>query len=376
MAMSIRLFSGDVAEVGGSLKVKAVFDIDSDTEIWNGNISLFTKLPCGNELTVANSNIFCEGELKKGEYVRSRELVISRRVVPSIPNKVSYFLRAILSMKKPGTREEEWRLSSEKPVTLLARVFAEATPVSMNIKGMSFSLEKDTFKPGEEIKLKYSVQNVRTMKVDLIHESNITCACPRYKTVCAYVKRHPKEKVLSVEELNPGSGVVTIKIPAYAEPSYNYLWEPPEVTFWSLVFGAYSRWYLEVECLRTSGESVMFQIPINVVTEERVVEKIFEEAAEKAKPFKPLDPHSIVISVKREDSKVKFIVKNVSSRVLKGVTVRVNAIKEELFEVKPYVYGIAELLPNEEKSFDYNVQAEKYQVTLEDNEGNIIVKHF
>ncbi|MEM4678820.1 MAG: hypothetical protein QXP17_00795, partial [Candidatus Jordarchaeales archaeon] len=63
--MSIRLFSGDVAEVGGSLKVKAVFDIDSDTEIWNGNISLFTKLPCGNELTVANSNIFCEGELKK-----------------------------------------------------------------------------------------------------------------------------------------------------------------------------------------------------------------------------------------------------------------------------------------------------------------------
>ncbi|MEM4679203.1 MAG: hypothetical protein QXP17_02795, partial [Candidatus Jordarchaeales archaeon] len=309
-------------------------------------------------------------------YVRSRELVISRRVVPSIPNKVSYFLRAILSMKKPGTREEEWRLSSEKPVTLLARVFAEATPVSMNIKGMSFSLEKDTFKPGEEIKLKYSVQNVRTMKVDLIHESNITCACPRYKTVCAYVKRHPKEKVLSVEELNPGSGVVTIKIPAYAEPSYNYLWEPPEVTFWSLVFGAYSRWYLEVECLRTSGESVMFQIPINVVTEERVVEKIFEEAAEKAKPFKPLDPHSIVISVKREDSKVKFIVKNVSSRVLKGVTVRVNAIKEELFEVKPYVYGIAELLPNEEKSFDYNVQAEKYQVTLEDNEGNIIVKHF
>lgn len=357
------------------MKTRTIFSIDNDIEIWGGSISLFTRLPCGNELTVASSDVFCEGVLRKGEYVRLRELIVSRRAVPSIPNKVGYTLRALLSVKKPRTREEEWRTYSESPVTLVARVTAEATPVSMNIKGMTFSLEKDTFKPGEEVKLKYSTQNIRTMTVNLIHEANVQCACPQYRTVCSHIKKQPREKVLSVEEKNPGSGVVTIKIPGYAEPSYNYLWEPPEVTYWSLTFGAYSRWYLEVECVKASGESIRFQIPINVVTEEKIEEKIFEETVEEPKPLsKPLDPGLIAISASRGAPKIKFTIKNNSSTPLKGVTVRISAIKEELFEVKPYIYGVAELLPDEEISLDYEEQAENYQVTLEDNEGNTIVK--
>lgn len=373
--MSIKLSSDGVAEVGGSLKTKTIFTIDTDMEIWSGGLSVLTKLPCGNELTVASSNIFCEGILRKGEYIRSRELIISRRVVPSIPNKVSYTLRASLSVKKTGTREEEWRIQSEKPVILIAKATAESTPVSMNIKGMYFSLEKDTFKPGEEVRLNYSTQNVRTMLVNLIHEANIQCACPRYRTVCAHVKKQPKEKVLSVEERNPGLGFVTIKIPGYAEPSYNYLWEPPEVTYWSLTFGAYSRWYLEVECVKAGGESIKFQIPINVITEEKVEEKIFERPVEESKPLsKLLDPRLIVISMNKGASKTTFTVKNTSTSLLRGVTVCVSAIKEELFEVKPFVQGISELPPNGEISFDYEEQAENYQVTVEDNEGNIIVK--
>ncbi len=373
--MSISLSSDDFTEVGGSLKTRTVFNINEDMEIWGGGISIITKLPCGNELTVASSDIFCEGTLKRGEYVRSRDLIISRRVVPSIPDKVSYTLRASLSVKRPKTREEELRIQSEKPIKLLARVTAEETPVSMNIKGMSFSLDKDTFKPGEEVKLNYSTQNVRTMIVNLIHESNIQCACPQYRTICVHVKRQPKEKVLSVEERNPGSGFVTIRIPGYAEPSYNYLWEPPEVTYWSLIFGAYSRWYLEVECVKASGESIKFQIPINVVTEKKTEEKIFEESMKELKPLsKPLDPHSIIISANKGASKTTITVKNASSNLLRGVTVRVSAIKEELFEVKPFIQGVNELPPSGEISFDYEEQAENYQVTLEDNEGNVIVK--
>ncbi|MBS7287193.1 MAG: hypothetical protein KIH01_00165 [Candidatus Freyarchaeota archaeon] len=373
--MSIKLFSSNVAEIGGSLKTRTIFSIDKDTEIWGGSVSLLTKLPCGNELTVASSDIFCEGVLRKGEYVRLRELIISRRAVPSIPNKVDYTLRALLSVKKLGTREEEWRIYSEIPVTLVARVAAEATPVSLNIKGMTFSLEKDTFEPGEEVKLKYFTQNIRTMTVSLIHEANLQCACPQYRTICSHVKKQSRERILSVEEKNPGSGFVTIKIPGYAEPSYNYLWEPPEVTYWSLTFGAYSRWYLEVECVKASGEAIRFQIPINVVTEEKIEEKLFEETVEEPKPFsKPLDPRLITVSASRGAPKITFIVKNTSSTPLKGVTVRISAIKEELFEVKPYVYGIAELPPNEEISLDYEEQAESYQVTIEDSEGNVIVK--
>ncbi len=375
--MSIKLFSGDVAEVGGALKAKAIFSVDEDTEIWGGNVSLFTKLPCGNELTVANSEVFCEGKLEKGEYVRLRELIISRRVIPSISNKVSYTLRASLLIKRPGTREEEWRIYSEKPVKLLAKTSAEATPVTMNIKGMIFSLDKDAFKPGEEIKLNYSTQNVRLMVVNLVHETNIQCACPQYRNICAYVKKQPREKIFTVEEKNPGSGFVTIKIPGYAEPSYNYLWEPPEVTYWSLTFGAYSRWYLEVECMKAGGESIMFQIPINIVTEEKIEEKFFEEPVEVAKLLsKPLDPGAINATMRKEESKVMFTIRNESNNFLKGVTVRVSGIKEELFEVKPYAYGISELPPNGELSFEYGEQAESYQLTIEDNEGNVIVKRF
>ncbi len=372
--MSIKLFSSNVAEVGGSLKTRVVFDIDEDMEIWWGGFILSTTLPCGNELTVASNEVFCEGVIGKGEYVRSRELIISRRVVPSIPNKVNYTLKAVLSVKKPGTREEERRLSAEKPVTLVAKVAAEPTPVSMSIKGMRFIMDRDTFKPGDEVKLNYFTQNVKVLTVSLIHEANIRCSCPQYRAVCAHVKKQPGEKVMSVEERNPGSGFITLKIPGYAEPSYNYLWEPPEVTYWSLTFGAYSRWYLEVECAMVSGESVKFQIPINVVTEEKIEEHLFEEVAEKFKPLSNLEPQSIEVTMSQGNTTPRFKVKNKSGRTLKGITVRISGIKEELFEVKPYVHGISILLPDQEAEFEYSEKAESYQVTIEDNEGNIITK--
>ncbi|MHA1631958.1 MAG: hypothetical protein ACTSXC_04015 [Candidatus Freyarchaeota archaeon] len=372
--MSIKLFSSNVAEVGGSLKTRVVFDIDEDMEIWWGGFILSTTLPCGNELTVASNEVFCEGVIGKGEYVRSRELIISRRVVPSIPNKVNYTLKAVLSVKKPGTREEERRLSAEKPVTLVAKVAAEPTPVSMSIKGMRFIMDRDTFKPGDEVKLNYFTQNVKVLTVSLIHEANIRCSCPQYRAVCAHVKKQPGEKVMSVEERNPGSGFITLKIPGYAEPSYNYLWEPPEVTYWSLTFGAYSRWYLEVECAMVSGESVKFQIPINVVTEEKIEEHLFEEVAEKFKPLSNLEPQSIEVTMSQGNATPRFKVKNKSGRTLKGITVRISGIKEELFEVKPYVHGISILLPDQEAEFEYSEKAESYQVTIEDNEGNIITK--
>ncbi|MHA1607759.1 MAG: hypothetical protein ACTSWP_09530 [Candidatus Freyarchaeota archaeon] len=373
-SMSIKLFSSNVAEVGGSLKTRVVFDIDEDMEIWWGGFILSTTLPCGNELTVASNEVFCEGVIGKGEYVRSRELIISRRVVPSIPNKVNYTLKAVLSVKKPGTREEERRLSAEKPVTLVAKVAAEPTPVSMSIKGMRFIMDRDTFKPGDEVKLNYFTQNVKVLTVSLIHEANIRCSCPQYRAVCAHVKKQPGEKVMSVEERNPGSGFITLKIPGYAEPSYNYLWEPPEVTYWSLTFGAYSRWYLEVECAMVSGESVKFQIPINVVTEEKIEEHLFEEVAEKFKPLSNLEPQSIEVTMSQGNATPRFKVKNKSGRTLKGITVRISGIKEELFEVKPYVHGISILLPDQEAEFEYSEKAESYQVTIEDNEGNIITK--
>lgn len=377
--MSIELRARDVVAAGSSIRTLTKVDFPNDTKVWWGGVSLLTNLPCGNELTLATGEIFCEGFLESGSYIRERELSVSRRVVPTLIRKnIHYVLRASVSVGKPDKRGEEVKFFTDRPIKIRSEQNFEPNPVSLTIKGMSFSIEKDTVQPGEIIKLNYRTEGLKLLTVNLVNDSNVNCACPKYANVCVHVKKNPPEILTTVEEKNPTQGYLSIRIPQYAEHSYNYFWEPTERTQWSQTLGVYSYWYLDIICTKVTGESIKFQIPINIVLPPMGEEGLFEEAKARGILKGGLLPQSLEVSVKqREKDRLSMFIINNSKQKLKGVTVRVVGIKEELFETVPYMLGVRELPVGKEVELDYefhekNVQS--FQLFFEDNDGNTVSK--
>ncbi|MEM2133596.1 MAG: hypothetical protein Q6366_006045 [Candidatus Freyarchaeota archaeon] len=377
--MSIELRSRDFAVAGSSIRTVTKFDLAEDTKVWWGGVTLLTNLPCGNELPLSTSEIFCEGYLESGTYVRERELSVSRRAVPTLIRKnVHYLIRASLSVGKLDRYGEAFKIVSEKPVKIRSEQRFEPNPVSLTIKGMSFSIEKDAVQPGEVIKLNYKTEGLKLLTVDLVNDSNISCSCPKYAKVCVHIKKSPPEILTTVEEKNPTQGYLSIRVPQYAEHSYNYFWEPTERTQWSQTFGAYSYWYLDITCVKVTGESIKFQIPINIVLPPMEDAGLFEEAKAQSILKGKLLPQSIEVSVEqKEKEKLIIHVTNNARQELRGVTIKVVGIKEELFETAPYMLGIKRLPAGKEVELNYELHeknVQSFQMSFEDNDGNVINK--
>ncbi|MGQ9719702.1 MAG: hypothetical protein ACUVXA_00055 [Candidatus Jordarchaeum sp.] len=377
--MSIELRAKDAAAAGSSVRTVSKFDFAEDTKVWWGGLTLLTNLPCGNELPLATSEIFCEGFLENGTYIRERELPISRRAVPTLIRKnIHYIIKATLSVGRPDRHGEEFKIVAERPIKIRSEQRFEPNPVSLIIKGMSFSIEKDSVLPGEVIKLDYKTEGLKLLTVDLVHDTNINCACPKYAKVCVHIKKNPPEILTTVEEKSPTRGYLSVRIPQYAEHSYNYFWEPTERTHWSQTFGAYSYWYLDVTCTKVTGETIKFQIPINIILPPTGDEGLFEESKAKGIILGKIPPQAIEVLVTQKDkNKLSMHVTNNTKQELKGVTIKVVGIKEELFETASYMLGIKKLPVGKEVELNYkprekNVQS--FQLSLEDNEGNIINK--
>lgn len=377
--MSIEVRAKDSAAAGSSIRTVTKFDLSNYTKVWWGGVVLLTKLPCGNELPLSTSEIFCEGFLENGTYIRERELTVSRRAVPTLIRKnVHYLIRTTLSVGKPEKHDEEFKIVTERPVKIRSEQKFEPNPVSLTIKGMSFSIEKDAVQPGEIIKLNYKTEGLKLLTVNLVHDTNITCSCPKYAKVCVHIKKNPPEVLTTVEEKSPTQGYLSVRIPQYAEHSYNYFWEPSERTHWSQTFGAYSYWYLDITSTKVTGESIKFQIPINIVLPPTMEEGLFEESKARDILKGKISPQSLEVSVeKKEKEKLIMQVTNNTKKELKGVTIRVVGIKEELFETAPYMLGIKALPVGKEVELNYeprekNVQS--FQLSFEDNEGNTINK--
>ncbi len=377
--MSIELRARDFAVAGSSIRTVTKFDLAEDTKVWWGGVTLLTNLPCGNELPLSSSEVFCEGFLESGTYVRERELSVSRRAVPTLIRKnVHYLIRASLSVGKLDRYGEAFKIVSEKPIKIRSEQRFEPNPVSLTIKGMSFNIEKDAVQPGEVIKLNYKTEGLKLLTVDLVNDSNISCSCPKYAKVCVHIKKNPPEILTTVEEKNPTRGYLSIRVPQYAEHSYNYFWEPTERTQWSQTFGAYSHWYLDITCIKVTGESIKFQIPINIVLPPMEEAGLFEEAKAQNILKGKLLPQSIEVSVEqKEKEKLVIHVTNNTKQELKGVTIKVVGIKEELFETAPYMLGIKRLPTGKEVELNYELReknVQSFQMSFEDNEGNVITK--
>ncbi|MFB0562608.1 MAG: hypothetical protein ACETWM_15490 [Candidatus Lokiarchaeia archaeon] len=377
--MSIEVRAKDSAAAGSSIRTVTKFDLANDTKVWWGGASLLTNLPCGNELPLSTSEIFCEGFLENGTYIRERELTVSRRVIPTLIRKnVHYLIRTTLSVGKPDKHGEEFKIVTERSIKIRSEQKFEPNPVSLTIKGMSFNIEKDAVQPGEIIKLNYKTEGLKLLTVNLVHDTNITCSCPKYAKVCVHIKKNPPEVLTTVEEKNPTQGYLSIRIPQYAEHSYNYFWEPTERTQWSQTFGAYSYWYLDITCTKITGESIKFQIPINIVLPPIQEEGLFEESKARGILKGKILPQSLEVSVEqKEKDQLGMHVTNNAKQELKGVTIKVVGIKEELFETAPYMLGIKKLPVGNKVELDYeprekNVQS--FQLSFEDNDGNTINK--
>ena len=380
---AVKVIADTETFVGTSTLVKVIFNLPEDTNIfWAGN-RIYAKRPCGKDIVISKVDVFCEGQLEKGEYIREKSLPISNRVPPTVKDRnLSYRIRSEISMKKPGTRAEEEFFFAETPIHLKAGPLKinESHPVEVSLTGIKIRMEKDQFKPGETLKIDYELGNFKDLEVNLLKDANVTCHCPEFAPTCIHIKPKPPSVEKSTKAKNLTSGTLQISLPSNIENSHRYTWEPPERTRWKDTYGDYVNWVLDVVGTRTSGETVKFQIPITIIRKQTTEDTDLFSAKHTKGPAlkKILVPDSIQFTNQElKEKQIAINIKNNSKEVLQGVTLKVIPIESEFFEMPPYLTGINEWKPASEiqayhKSVGKNIK--NFQILIEDNNGNSINK--
>ncbi|MHA1264735.1 MAG: hypothetical protein ACTSRS_05795 [Candidatus Helarchaeota archaeon] len=382
---AVKLSTEPEAFVGTSTLVKTIFNLPEDTRIYWAGTRIYAKRLCGRDIVISKADIFCEGQLEKGEYIREKTIPISNRVPPSVKERnLNYRIRSEISMIKPETKAEEEFFFSENPIVLKSGPTkpSESNPVNVSLKGIRIHMDKDNFTPGETINIQYELERFKDFEVDLIKDANITCNCPDYAQTCIHIKPHPPVVEQFVKASNLTRGTLQIVLPSFIELSHRYVWEPPVKTRWKETFGDYVNWSLEAIGTRTSGETVKFQIPIYIFPKQTQADlDLFSAKSTTRPPFqKILVPESIeIINSQRDRNSLTLALKNNSKEILKGVTVTITPIESEFFELPPNLTGINRWTPNTEiQAFHRNVaeNIKTFQIHIEDNAGNIINKRY
>ncbi|MFX1293642.1 MAG: hypothetical protein ACFFD2_02105 [Promethearchaeota archaeon] len=369
--------------VGTSTVVKNTFTLPEDAKIFWAGSRIYAKRPCGRDIIISKVDIFCEGQLEKGEYIREKSLPVSNRVPPTVKERnLTYRVKSEISMVKPRTHAEEEFFFAEAPIILKSGLvkFGEPHPVEVSITGAKIHLTKDQFQPGEIIKINYELETFKDLKVDLIKDANISCYCPDYAPKCIHIKLNPPSVEKTVKASNLTAGTLQIPLPSFIELSHHYVWEPPEKTRWKETYGDNVNWLLEVNGTRTSGETVKFQIPITIIGNLTLDDSELFISKQSKEPMlqKIIMPKSIkIINQDINGKKLSIIFKNTSKEVLKGVTVKIIPIESEFFELPPKLTGINEWKPGTEIQAYHNQIGENiknFQILIEDNNGNSINK--
>ncbi|TFG05383.1 MAG: hypothetical protein EU536_02110 [Promethearchaeota archaeon] len=382
---AVKISTEPEAFVGTSTIIKSTFNLSEDTKIyWAGN-RLYAKRLCGRDIVVTKVDIFCEGQLQKGEYIREKTIPVSTRVPPSVKERnLNYRLRSEISMIKPQTKTEEEFFFAENPIYLKASPAkpTESNPVELSLKGIKIHMDKDHFSPGEIINIDYELEKFKAFEVDLVKDANITCNCPDYASTCIHIKPKPPAVETSIKASNLTSGTLQLPLPSFIELSHRYVWEPPEKTRWKETFGDYVNWVIEVIGTMISGESVRFQIPIHIIGKQTPEDiDIFTAKQAIGPAFQNiLVPEAIDITNSQKDQKtLRINLKHKSKEVLNGVTIKITPIESEFFELPPNLTGVNRWEPGTEiTAFHSNIgeNINTIQVLIEDNAGNTVNKRF
>jgi len=270
-----------------------------------------------------------------------------------------------------------------KPIMLWSRPTEtpRSLPANISLKGLTVQLEKDTFTPGEQIKIDLAADNIEMLQLRLTHDANVICKCPNFANICTYMHESPSKTIASanLEGVRKESRY-TLKIPETAEESYFFTWQPSEQTGWYHSLESNSKYYLEIEGHNVFNEKVQVTIPIQISRppEEKWEEPLLVHPEHGALPLSRLamKPKKLMDIMGHEIEGTSLILRarNVADRTLEGVTVKVAGLVEEFFERFPRMIGIASWDQNEEKSLTYEKYSNEiteYQITIEDNKDAI-----
>jgi len=378
---AVKLATEEEAFIGTSAIVQSTFNLLEDTKIFWAGSRISAKRPCGRDIVISKADIFCEGQLEKGSYIREKILPISNRVPPTVKDRnLTYHIRSEINMVKPEKGSEEEYFFAETPILLKAMPIkpSEGAPVSVSLKGIKIEMEKDHFFPGETIKIDYELEKFKDLEVDLVKDANVTCYCPNFAPTCIHIKPKPPSIEDSVKPTLK-SGSLKLNLPSFIELSHRYIWEPPEKTRWKETYGDYVNWMLEIIGTRIN-EIVKFQVPIYIEAEYNSE----DSALFFSKQSKPPALQNILVpdliqtpTYDLDGNKLTITLRNESKKTLLGITVKIVPIESDFFELPPYLTGINEWEPSTEiQAFHRNVKEniKTIQLVVEDNHGNLINK--
>ena len=378
--MLVNLETEKLAKVGIPTTVSTVFNMneieEENIDITWGGVRLYVKRPCNRELVISKTDIFNKGIFENGEYKRIRSLQISKRVVPSINQRISYFIRANLSLINSKSKEEEY-FFGDKEITIKpdeTRITAPH-PIDVKIKGVKINITKDTFKPGDNIEIQYALENYRDLRVELIQDVNTICQCPEFWKQCVHNKKKPPvQKTVSELKNPPSNGKMIIQIPKDAEPSHNYLYEYQISLGVKHRIGDQNSWYLRIEATNFSDEKTQFTVPLYIKKDKEDEFDLFSPPlGEKSKALEGLivtGKEINLINKSIDGNIIKLILKNTSKQNLEGVTVQITGIKSEFFELPPLMVGKVTWKSNGDIEILYDKFSEdvtNFQLKIEDN---------
>ncbi len=331
---------------GSSLKTKITLKLEEPSQMWYGGLEfLADPRPCGTRsFLIVKHDIFCAGEFEPGIYIRERSVKISPRQIPTFPQRKSvYRAKAEVTIKKG---EFDASFVAEAPVVIKIPSTpiqkTEERPVTISLRGLRISLEKDQFKPGDEIPIEFDAnfEELQTLTFSLVKNAQILCDC-HYSKVCSFIRPLPPE-VLDTTKAHGGKGIAKLNIPSNAECTHNYHWASAKKGYSVQSFGDVVHWFVQVSGKKSSGEEVQFNLDFDVIAADK------PEEISLVVPSKDQEESEILIkrhnfdvkSATRVEDGCVFRLGNYGD-IVEGVTIRIAGIKDELFESSPLMFGVA-----------------------------------
>jgi len=372
--------------IGDKLNIRTQFNFEEDTDIlWSG-IRLITNPPCQKEVQVSKEEIFSKGSFEAGKYIREKSILIKTNVVPTIKNRnLNYHLKLILRQPNPLNPEDDLVINKSHDIEIKAKDSGFQAkipkPISFSISGLNILLSKDVFKPGETIKINFSSDELRDFEVRLLQDANIVCYCEAYGQTCSKVDELPPAIAGDVRTTNFEKEFLLLKVPEIAEPSYNFIYSPSEKEQFGFRYGAYTQWkllFIGKKKPEFGVEPIRFEVPIYIASTPLVEEKVGVDlfASGNAGASSLFDGVSSkfqkiykVISIDSDIDKYILRIKNISKKVLHGVTIKILGLQEGLFETSPNLTGFNTWEKGEEKEIIYEIKQDISALIsiLEDN---------
>ncbi|MFW9991031.1 MAG: hypothetical protein ACFFD4_03120 [Candidatus Odinarchaeota archaeon] len=384
--MELKLENSEKVVTGKHIKTKLLFSTQQPIKAWYGGIELRSERPCGRNFVLAKEDLFCEGILKQGTYIRERNLFITTSAVPTVPDRhFKYKVAADVTIREAN--KPEIQLSDENPLVVEPRLpeIPKGRPSEISMRGIKIFMASDIVAKGDEITLSYDIESyagIKKLAFSLQKQASIRCACQSFRHVCRYINPIPAEALEEILVQNPDKGKVVFKTIKELEDTHDYFWRAQEMSSIPIM-GDSVNWIINIKGGGKNGEMINFQLPVKILTPLAEKETMKEGSALFSDQIPDQDADDVLVrKIKLVKHGVKegypvFRLKNTSGKKLSGITVKIAGIRNELFEWGPWMEGFSDWHSQEEIELLYTKKGAPndltgYQLTIEANNSNEI----